>query len=234
MAIAQTEAKERCRYVAFLETIPAQADGPAYFPEIPYRCFARVVVQMNGDNRGVRGLLTVPLLAVAAANVARTGERRLTISETERLARAALPIERSLGVVLEPPPLPPRNGAMFNVVWTDSTSGTSCTQPVFVDIDTGEVWEPRDCEPISTQPLEEAQTVIRRELKIRSEDVLRARESARKNGCSNLIDRRPKPSDFHPAKLIKTEGDEKSTAYRYTFMSGGDGYVASSPVPIRI
>lgn len=182
----------------------------------------------------MRGFLTVAVLAITTANAARAGERRLTVSEAERLARAALPMDRSPRLVLEPPPLPPRNGAMFNIVRTDQTSRTSRAQSVLVDIDTGEVWEPSACERLSSPSLEESQLMIRRELKILPQDVLRARDLARKSGCSNLIDRRPKPSDLHPAQLIKVEGDQKSTPYRYTFMSGGCGYVGSSPVPLRI
>ena len=94
--------------------------------------------------------------------------------------------------------------------------------PSWFDIDTGEVWEPVRCEPVMTRALETSQRRIRRQLMISPAEVNRARASARENGCSNLVDERPKPADFGPARLGRVSVNEKRTLHRYTIIVGGD------------
>ena len=134
---------------------------------------------------------------------------------------------------LEPPPIAPKNGAMFDVLW-EGALGRVRAQSLLVDIDTAEVWDATTCQRISKPALEALQVVIRRELMILPTEVSRARAQAEKTGCSTLIDHRPKPTDFHPARLTQADGDEKSASYRYTITWGGCGYMITSPVRLDI
>lgn len=149
----------------------------------------------------MRVFLLFVVLVATTTDSALAGERRLTVPEAERLARAALNGEaKNLpNPYLEHPPLPPKNGAMFHVLWKDSTSDTRRVLPLLVDIDTAEVWNPNACEPLSTPSLQEAQQVIRRALHIDGQEVIRARDLAKQNGCANLVDPRPTRSDLSPA-----------------------------------
>jgi hypothetical protein len=103
-----------------------------------------------------------------------------------------------------------------------------------VDIDTAEVWDAARCERVSTLDLQTVQRLIRRELRIPTTEVSRARAVAEKNGCSNLVDPGPNAMDLHPAQLIKVEAGQQGTSHRYTIMSGGCGYVGASPISIKI
>lgn len=77
-----------------------------------------------GDNRSVDRLLFLArVMAVWSGHLA-AGERRLTLSETQQLAQAALGEQtKSLAFHLEPPPLPPKRGAMFEVLLENPASG---------------------------------------------------------------------------------------------------------------
>ena len=179
-------------------------------------------------------VLLVAVGALTLTGFAAAGQRRLTVSEAERLARAALSDEtkRLPGVYLEPPSTPPKNGAMFDVLWGENPSDRVRAQSLVVDIDTVDVWDARACQRLSTPAVESAQTVIRRELKVVALQVTRARAQTQANGCSNLIDPRPKRSDFHSAPVAKLNADKDRASYRYTFSWGGCGYGISSPVPL--
>jgi hypothetical protein len=172
---------------------------------------------------------------MAVSDFAAAGQRQLTLSEAERLARAAVPetTKRPPSLYLERTAIPPRNGARFDV-WALTTSGLVRARSLLVDLDTAEVWDAASCERVLTADLRTVQRVIRRELNILSTEVDRARAVAEKNGCSNLVDQTPKPMDLHSAPLIKIEAAQQGTSYRYTFMSGGCGYVGASPVPLNI
>jgi hypothetical protein len=76
--------------------------------------------------------------------------------------------------------------------------------------------------------------VIRRNLKILASEVSRARTQAEKTGCSNLIDQRPKRTDFRRVRVISVDHDKNGPSYRYRVTSGGCGYMISSPVPLDI
>jgi hypothetical protein len=171
---------------------------------------------------------------VTLTGFAGAGQRRLTVSETERLAQAALSdkTKRLPGFYLEPPPTPPKNGAMFDVLWGENPSDRVRAQSLVVDIDTGDVWDAIACQRLSTPAVESAQTVIRRELRIVALEVARARSQTQANGCSNLIDPRPKRSDFHSARVRTLDADKDRGSYRYSFSWGGCGYGISSPLPL--
>jgi hypothetical protein len=77
------------------------------------------------------------------------------------------------------------------------------------------------------------QAVIRRELKVAAAAVSRASAQAEMTGCSNLIDPRPKRSDFHPARLISVDPEKSEHSYRYAVTSGGCAYTIFSPVPLN-
>jgi hypothetical protein len=167
------------------------------------------------------------------AGWAAAGQRRLTLSEAELLALAALSedTKRLPGFYLEPPPTPPKNGATFDVLW-NSGSDRVRAQSLVVDLDTAEVWDATTCQRLSTPAVRTVQVAIRRKLQILATEVSRARAQAEINGCSNMIDQRPKRSDFRPAPLDTIDADRNAASYRYTVTSGGCGYRISSPVPL--
>jgi hypothetical protein len=170
-------------------------------------------------------------------DLAAAGQRRLTLSEAEQLARAALTAETGgpQSFVLESPPIPPKKGAMFSVVSANSAPGSVHLPDLLVDIDTAEVWEPRSCEPLTTPTLGTAQRKIRRRIKISIAEVNRARVVARENGCSNLVDERPKPSDFSLWRFDRIQyTNEKRTLYRYRISAEELSYIVVSPIPIKI
>jgi len=169
-------------------------------------------------------------------DLAAAGQRRLTLSEAERLARVALSAatKHLPSPSLEPPLIPPKKGAMFDVVWADATPGSLHVHSLLVDIDTGEVWEPLRCERVSTPALETSQRRIRRQLKISVAEVNRARALAKENGCSNLVDERPKLADFHLALVGGLTTNENRTLYRYRIIVADLSYIGISPVPIKI
>lgn len=153
------------------------------------------------------------------------GQRRLTLSEAERLVRAAMSEEGKLPPAfdLEPPPITPKQGATFHILWSGSTSDNVAIKSIVVDIDTAEVWDAARCKRLSTPALKAIQSIMRRELKAAATAVSRARAEAEMHDCSNLIDPRPKRSDFHSAQVISAD----------TGKSGGRG-IQSDPVAVRI
>jgi hypothetical protein len=189
----------------------------------------------KAENEEMTRILVLAGAAVTLVGLSAAGHRRLTLSEAERLARAAVSDEakRLPGFYLEPPLIAPKNGATFDALWDGRGSDKERAQSLVVDIDTAEVWDATTCQYISTSAVTAVQTVIRRELKILAIEVSRARAEAQKNGCSNLIDQRPKLADFHPARVISVDPD-KNGEYRYTVRSGGCHYRISSPTPLEI
>jgi hypothetical protein len=176
-------------------------------------------------------------MSLMLVDAAAAGQRRLTLDEAEQLALAALSTETKhpASVSLIPPPIPPKNGATFDVVWAEPAPASPHVRALLIDIDTGDVWEPVRCERVTTRALETAQRRLRRQLTISSADVKRLRAQAKEHGCSNLVDERPKPADFHLARLVRVTMNEKKTSYRYTIMVGGDmSYIAFSPTPLRV
>jgi hypothetical protein len=169
-------------------------------------------------------------------DLAAAGQRRLTLSEAEQLARAALTAETSgfQSLSLQPPPIPPKKGAMFNVVSANSAPGSVHLHALLVDIDTAEVWEPERCEPVTTLALETSQRKIRRQIKISIAEVNRALVLARENGCSNLVDERSKPADFSLWRLAGFSTNEKRTLYRYLITADDVSCIGVSLVPIKI
>lgn len=87
---------------------------------------------------------------------------------------------------------------------------------------------------VSTPALLAAQRAIRRRLKIDTAEVKRARLLAQSNGCSNLIEPRPRPADFHPVRLISISTNEKGTLYRFTLSLDDVTSVLVSESPIRV
>ena len=175
-------------------------------------------------------------MVVMLADLAAAGQRRLTLPEAERLALAALSTEtrHPPSFSLEPPPIPPNNGAMFEIVWADPAPGTIHLHGLLVDIDTGEVWEPVRCERLTTRALEKSQRTLRGQLKISPAEVNRARALAKESGCSNLVDERPNPSAFVPARLGRVWTDEMRSLYRYPITQSDLSYIGVSSVPIKI
>jgi hypothetical protein len=175
-------------------------------------------------------------MGVMLVDLAAAGQRRLTLSEAEQLALAALDAETKHppSFSLAPPPIPPKNGAMFEIVWADPAPGSVHLRGLLVDIDTGEVWDPVRCVPVTTPTLETSQRRLRGQLQISPAEVNRARALAKENGCSNLSDERPKPSAFAPARLGRVWTDEKRSLYRYPITQSDLFYIGVSPVPIKI
>jgi hypothetical protein len=65
--------------------------------------------------------------------------------------------------------------------------------------------------------------------------VNRARVVVRENGCSNLVDERPKPADFGLWRFERIQyTDEKRTLYRYRITAEDLSDIVVSPVPIKI
>jgi hypothetical protein len=182
-------------------------------------------------------VLLASVMGVMLVDLAAAGQRRLTLSEAEQLALAALGAETAHppSFSLAPPPISPKKGAMFDVVWAAHTPTRVDVRALLIDIDTGEVWDPVRCERVTTRALETSQRRMRRQLKISSAEVNRARAHAKENGCSNLLDEKPNPADFYLARLGRVTMNEKRTLYRYAITVGGDmSYIAVSPTPIRI
>lgn len=177
-------------------------------------------------------LVSVGILTLAGDTAA--AHRRITISEAKRLAWAALGEEtKSLpGVYLEPPPVAPRNGAKFEVLW-GGASGRDRAQSLVVDIETAEVWDSVTCRRLATPRLRTIQKAIRSELKIPAQEVERALAQAQTNGCSNLIDPRPKRSDFGHARVITVSSDQNGQS-KYTVTWGGCDFKIVSPVPLDV
>src|SRR5690242_16525595 len=97
-------------------------------------------------------MLFVAGVVVTLAAFARAGQRRLNLPEAERLARAAVSdqTKRLPGFYLVPPPVAPKNGATFDVLWNGEESGRVRAQSLVVDIETAEVWDASTCKSIST------------------------------------------------------------------------------------
>jgi hypothetical protein len=184
----------------------------------------------------VTRVLLGSVMAMTLADLAAAGQRRLTLSEAERLARAALSEEttRLAGFSLEPPPIPPKKGAMFNIIWAEPAPGSASVPSIVVDIETGEVWDPMQCERITTPNVVAIQRSIRRQLSIAAIDVNRAQALTRGAGCSNLIDERPREADFALALMAGVSTNEKKTLYRYLLAVDDVQYIGVSPVPISI
>ena len=182
-------------------------------------------------------VVLVGVMGIMLVDLAAAGQRRLRLSEAEQLAYAALGAETKppASFSLVPPPIPPKKGAMFDVLWAEAAPASVHLRGILIDIDTGEVWEPARCEPVTTHALEKFQRRIRSQLKISASEVKRARDHAKDNGCSNLVDERPKPADFHLARLVRVTMNDKKTLYRYGITVGGDMYyIAFSPTALRI
>ena len=111
--------------------------------------------------------LLASVIGLVLVDFAAAGQRRLTVTEAERLARAALTAETHglQSLSLEPPPIPPKKGAMFNVVSANTAPGSVPLHALLVDINTAEVWEPGSCKPVTTPALG-TQRKIRRRIKI--------------------------------------------------------------------
>jgi hypothetical protein len=71
----------------------------------------------------------VSAIRISLADFSAAGQRRLTLPEAEQLARAAVPetSKRPPRLYLEPPALPPKNGARFNVWAADHLRSGSRT-----------------------------------------------------------------------------------------------------------
>jgi hypothetical protein len=105
---------------------------------------------------------------------------------------------------------------------------------VLIDVDTGEVWDPVRCEPISTPDLISVQREIRDQLRISAEEVDRARARAKHAGCSNPIDERPDVADFGLVLLTGISTDEQKSFYRYAIRMDDVLYIGVSRVPLKV
>jgi hypothetical protein len=183
---------------------------------------------MNVHRPAPLAIVTAIMLVEAAA----AGQRRLTLSEAEGLAHAALSGVAPSSVTLLPPPLPSEKGVTFYLVWRDARMPP--VRELLVDIDTGEVWDGHRCEPFTTTALLNEQRKIRRRLNISADEIFRAFSAAKQNGCGNLVDERPRPEDFGPVRLTTVSVNENQTAYHYLMVMGDMQYQAVSPAPIKI
>jgi hypothetical protein len=187
---------------------------------------------MEGVYRAMRFAAVVVMLAFLAA----AGQRRLTPREAERLARAALSGRPGdpPGFSLESPPVPPKKGAMFEVLWADPPSDETRLRTILVDIDTGDVWDGVRCELVTTPALETLQRTIRRQLKINARSADRARAVAKENGCSNLVDNRPKREDFGVALLARISANKSRSSYRYVIVQSDQQFAGTSPFRLAV
>jgi len=183
-----------------------------------------------------RRILLAASTLLALFDSAAAGHRRLTLSEAEQLATAALGPQTKgpLGFTLEPPLIPPKRGATFNIVWSSPVTDRVQMKAISVDIDTGDVWDPFRCERFSTPALESAQRRIRHRLGIPDAEVNSARVVAKTNGCSTLMDERPAKAAFYLYRLLGVTTNEAKTLYRYTISGGDVLYVGVSEVPINV
>jgi hypothetical protein len=212
--------------------LPARL-GAVQFPRTPF-CWRYRKRVHNGSMSRVIARATALGIMLAGFNAA--GQRRLTLPEAERFARAALRTEdgQPPHFSLEPPPIAPQKGAMFHVRWANSALASSGVHAVLIDIDTGEAWDPVRCEPISTPDLISAQGEIRDQLRISAGEVDRARALAKHTGCSNLIDERPDAADFGLVLLTGISTDEQKAFYRYAIRSDDVLYIGMSRVQLKV